>query len=115
MKELRQQLDLDLDELRRGAGPGAVRNVQSSVMTSDGEHTLQLKTKPNSKHLTIKTAGGEVLFDGELPEGGQIKGLPEDVQEKVNRMLNNARIEFRGLPELEEQPEAAPDRRNQVS
>lgn len=103
MQQMRLELDLDLDELREQLEPlpgkiGGEHRVQASMMVADGEHTLQLKTTDGHKHLTIKTADGEVLFDGELPEGGQIDGLDPDVQRKLDNMLKNNRIEFRPGP-----------------
>lgn len=95
-----QKLDLGV------AQPG----IHSTIAWSDGEHTLRLKTDgQGGRWLTVMTAGGKVLFDGEAPEGGKIDGLPEDVQRKIDQMLKNNRIELRFEPELRQPKEKPAD------
>lgn len=97
-EQMRQQLRIDRDALgelpRFDARPG----VRSSIMINDGEHILQLKTDAGTRHLTVKTIEGEVLYKGELPEDGQVEGLPDDVQQKIDGLLKNKGIELRLNP-----------------
>lgn len=90
LQELREQLELDIDGLPNKLGLMLDPDVQSSIKIGDGKHTLQLQTnKEGVKNLTIKTADGEVLFDGELPEDGKVEGLAPEVQQKVDKLLKS--------------------------
>lgn len=91
MFEQRQEMQQMMDQMREQLGQAG---VQSSVAINDGEHAITLKANGQNKHLTIKTRDGELIFDGPVPEDGQIEGLPADVQKKVGDLLNNNRIEF---------------------
>lgn len=97
-EQMRQQLRLDRDALgelpRFDARPG----VRSNMLINDGEHILQLKTHADTRHLTVKTIDGEELYNGELPEDGQVEGLPDDVQQKIDGLLKNKGIELRLNP-----------------
>lgn len=72
--------------------------MRSVVMVNDGEHILQLTADNQARHLTVKTLEGEVLYDGPLPEDGQVDGLPQAVQEKVDNLLKGNRIEWQAPP-----------------
>ena len=107
MQQLRQQLDLDIEKLREGAvipkGDGEVRRqMQTAMMWSDGKHNILLGKHNDKTQLTITGHDDKVLYDGPLPKDGQIEGLSKDVQQKVDQLLNNKRIEHRIPPE--EQP-----------
>jgi len=104
MLEQRDEMQRMMDQMRDRLGE---RGVRSSVSFSDGEHTLQLRSDGQDKHLTVQTRDGEVLFDGLLPEDGQVEGLPADVQKKVDDLLKNNRIELR-IPEPRLQRREAP-------
>ncbi|MBX2850777.1 MAG: PDZ domain-containing protein [Phycisphaeraceae bacterium] len=104
MQQLRQQLDLDIEQLRGGQriplGDGAVqRRLQSSVVWSDGQHKIRIANDNGNSQLTVTDREGKALYEGPLPEDGQVEGLPQDVQQKVDKLLNNTRIEQRVMPE----------------
>lgn len=87
MQELLQRLELDLDGIKGEIQGGA--DMKSQVMLNDGEHAITLTTDNDDRHLTVKAADGEVLFDGKVPEGGKIEGLDPELQEKIDDMLKN--------------------------
>jgi hypothetical protein len=95
MFEQRDEMQRMMDQMRDRLGE---RGVHSSVSFSDGEHNLQLRSDGHENHLTVKTLDGEVLFEGVLPEDGQVEGVPAEVQKKIDNLLKNNRIEFR-MPE----------------
>lgn len=97
-EQLRRQMRIDQDAWRELPKMEHGSAVRSNIIINDGEHTLQLKSDGQSRHLTVKTAKGEVLFDGELPENGQIEGLPDGVQQKIDNLLKKNRIEWRIKP-----------------
>lgn len=101
MFEQRDEMQRMMDQMRDRIGE---HDMQSSVSINDGEHVLQLRSNGNGKHLTLKTLAGEVLYDGPVPEDGQIEGLPEHLQHKVDNLLKHNRIEFR-------MPKPAPQKR----
>lgn len=90
--EQRGEMQRMMDQMRNRIG---AQGMHSSISISDDEHSLQLKTNGQERHLTVKTRAGDVLFDGPVPEDGQIQGLPGDVQKKVDDLLRNNRIELR--------------------
>ncbi len=104
IQQMRLQLDLDLEDLRGEVEPvpgrpnNAQRRMQASMTTSDGEHTIALKINDGDRMLRVTEAGGAVLFDGPVPDDGRIDGLPAEVQEKVDRMLDQNRIQLRVQP-----------------
>jgi hypothetical protein len=117
MQQLRKQLDLDIEELREGLvipqGDGAVqKQLQATMAWSDGKHKIRISNNNGNSQLTIKDREDQVIYDGPLPEDGQVEGLPKDVQQKVDQLLNNTRIEQHILPkekpEQLEEKEAAP-------
>lgn len=91
MFEQRDEMQRMMNQMRDRLG---TQGMHSSISVNDGEHTLHLKSNGQDKHLTVKTRGGEVIFDGPLPEDGQVEGLPQDVQKKVDDLLKNNRIEW---------------------
>lgn len=107
MDQLRRQMRLDHEALGPLPGlpgiderwgleqPAARAAVRSNIIIDDGEHRLQLRADATQRHLTVKTAEGELLFDGAVPEGGQIQGLDPHVQDKVDRILSGSRIQPR--------------------
>ena len=101
---LRQMMQEQLQQGGAGALPPDVQqglaglNVQAEQTWSDGEHTLQLKTNGQDRMLKITDRDGKVLFDGKVPENGQIDGLPNGVQQKVDQMLKGNAIQFRIAP-----------------
>ena len=95
MFEQRNEMQRMMEQMRQRIGE---QGTQSSISFSDGEHSLQLQSNGEDRHLTVKTRDGQVLFDGLLPEDGQIEGLPGEVQQKIDNLLKNNRIEFR-IPE----------------
>jgi len=119
LEQMRRQMQLDRDalmpmpELRpldewEGMGElDARRAVRSNVMVNDGEHIIRIKTDQGQRHLTVKTADGEVLYDGAMPEDGDVEGLPEAVQEKIDGLLKGNGIELRIRPAPRQQ-EAEP-------
>ena len=92
MFEQRDEMQRMMDQMRDRLGN---HGVKSSISFNDGEHHLQLRSDGQDPHLTVKSADGEVLFDGPLPEDGQVEGLPADVQNKIDGLLKHNRIEFR--------------------
>lgn len=109
MDQMRRQMQLDLGQLELDGldqldgvpqielRPG-MHGMRSNIMINDGEHAIHLKTNGDERHLTVKAADGEVLFDGVMPEDGQIEGLPEALQQKIDGLMNNNRIELRINP-----------------
>lgn len=91
MDQARKQMQQDRGALQ----PGNHANVSSTMMRNDGEHSLKLKTTGKSRHLTVKTADGELLFEGQVPEDGQIEGLVPEVQDKVDGLLNQKNFDLR--------------------
>lgn len=91
MFEQRDEMLRMMDQMRNRLG---AQGMQSAVSINDGQHILQLKANGQDRHLTVKTRDGELLFEGPLPENGQIESLPADVQKKVDDLLKNNRIEF---------------------
>lgn len=102
MQQLMQQMRMqDFPDIKLDPG------VAGMMSWSDGEHTIRVETKGDSRHLTVTTREGEVLFDGEVPEDGQVEGLPKHVQDKVDRVLKNNRIELRIQPAPRAEPKPA--------
>lgn len=104
MQQLRQQLDLDIDQLRGDIqipqdNGAAQKQMQATMMWSDGKHKIRVASDNGKSQLTITDRADNVLFDGPLPEDGQVKDLPEDVQRKLDQMLNNTRIEIEPQPD----------------
>lgn len=91
MFEQRQEIQQKMDQMRGQLGQA---EMQSTIAINDGEHAMTLKANGQDKHLTIKNRGGELIFDGQVPQDGQIEGLPPDVQKKVDDLLKNNRIEL---------------------
>lgn len=114
MQQLRLQLDLDIEKLREGmiipqGDDAAQKQLQAAMMWSDGTHKIRIANNNGVSQLTVKDREDKVLYDGPLPEDGRVEGLPKDVQQKVDQLLNNTRIEQRILPEPQpEQREAPP-------
>lgn len=95
MFEQRDEMQRMMDQMRDRLGE---QGMQSLISINDGEHAIQLRSNGQDKHLRVTTQQGEVLFDGPLDENGQAEGLPKPVQEKVDELLKNNRIQFR-LPQ----------------
>jgi membrane-associated protease RseP (regulator of RpoE activity) len=108
MFEQRDEMQRMMDQMRERFGEAQGQGVRSSVSLSDSTHTLQLQSNGDSRHLTVTERGGEVLFDGPVPEDGRIEGLPADVQKKVDDLLKNSRIEFRKPEPMPRQREPLP-------
>ncbi|MEM6257330.1 MAG: PDZ domain-containing protein [Planctomycetota bacterium] len=112
MRQLRQRLDLDLDGIRGELKGGAA--MKSRVVFNDGTHTITLSTDAGGRQLTVKDKGGNILYEGRVPEDNaeqhliEEAGLPQEIIDKVKPLLdrNSNRFEFKleGLPV----PEAAP-------
>lgn len=114
MEQLRQQLDLDIDKLRGNIqipqGDGAVeKQLQAAMMWSDGKHKIRIANDNGKSQLTITDHEDNVLYDGPLPENGQVENLPEDVQRKLDQMLNNTRIEIKPQPDQPKEKEPQQD------
>lgn len=97
MQQMRQQLNLDIDQLRGQIEPGfgdaaAQHAVRASMTSSDGEHTISIKIEGDKRHLTVKDAAGNKIFDGELPADGKIPVLDKAVQDKVNALISKTRV-----------------------
>jgi len=95
MFEQRNEMQRMMDQMRKRIGG---EGAQSMISVNDGEHVLQLRSDGQQKRLTVNTLDGDLIFEGPLPEDGQIEDLPDDVQKKVDDLLKNNRIELR-LPE----------------
>lgn len=83
-----------------------MRGMRSVVSINDGKHSLKLVSNGQDRELTVKDKDGKVLFDGQLPEDGQVEGLAKEVQEKVDKMLNSNRIRIEIQPAPAPQPQA---------
>lgn len=91
MQQLRQQLDLDIQQLRGDIqipqGDGAAqKQLQATMMWSDGQHKIRISHDNGKAQITIKDREANVLYDGALPEDGQVDGLPDEVQNKVDQL-----------------------------
>ena len=118
MQQLRQRLDIDIDEIRGGLKGGAA--MKSKVMLNDGEHAITVSADEDGRQLTVKDQAGNIIYEGIVPEDNaeqhliEEAGLPKNIIDKVMPMLdrNNNRFEFKleGLPAPEAEPEekAAP-------
>jgi hypothetical protein len=61
-------------------------NSSANYIFQDGESTLEITRKDNSKHLTAKDKDGKVLFDGAIDTDEQRKAIPEDVSKKLAKL-----------------------------
>lgn len=98
MEQMRRQMQLDHDALIDMPDLDGRHAFQSNTMMNDGEHVIRITTKAGERHLSVKSVDGDVLFDGVIPEDGQIEGLPKHVQDKVDQLMNGNKIKFRVRP-----------------
>ncbi|MFN3167966.1 MAG: S1C family serine protease [Phycisphaeraceae bacterium] len=98
-QQMRLQLDLDLDDLQGQLdAPGGHATASASAMTFDGEHEIKITSKDGARHLTIKDKNGKVIFDGPMPDNGQVPGLDKAIQKKVDKLIVNTGIDIRNEP-----------------
>jgi hypothetical protein len=98
MQQMQEQMRQGPAPQLQPLAPGAGLRVHAQSTWSDGEHTLRLKDDGDTRRLNVTTQDGDVLFDGEVPDDGQIEGLPDDVQRKVDHLLKGNRIEIAPPP-----------------
>lgn len=108
MEQMRKQLRLDHDALGQLPKFDGRHNVRSTIKMNDGEHVIQLKRTGDTRQLTVETAEGLVLYEGEMPVDGPVPGLAPEVQEKVDNLIKNNRIDlrFEDAPAKPAQPQA---------
>lgn len=99
MDQMRRQMRLDRDVFDAMPPIGEdLQGVRSVVSVNDGEHAIQIRTEADGRHLTVKTADGQVVYEGPLPDDGKVDALPAEVQDKVDNLIKGKRIKLRIQP-----------------
>jgi len=68
-------------DLRQASG-----NSPANYIFQDGETTLEITRKDDSKHLKATDKDGKVLFDGDIDTDEQRKAIPEDIAKKLTKL-----------------------------
>ena len=61
-------------------------NSSANYIFQDGQTTLEVTRKDNSKHLKATDKDGKVLFDGAIDTDEQRKAIPDDVAKKLSKL-----------------------------
>lgn len=84
-------------------GPG----VASSSTFADEEGTVQVRKQDGKTFANVKTADGQVLFDGEITTDEQRQALADSVRARIAR-AEQPGIRLPGMPAPEPEAKAAP-------
>jgi len=98
MEQMNLQMQINPEQLRELAPIGGADVAQSIVSMNDGEHIIVLESDGTSRQLKVQTVDGQVIYEGELPADGQVPGLPQEIQDKVDHLLQSNRIELHLRP-----------------
>lgn len=88
-----------------GTGSGVA--VSSSSSYTDEQGTVQVRKDGDKRFATVKDAGGETLFDGEITTPDQLKSVPEPARERI-KLADGLVGALPGKPAPVAAPEAAP-------
>jgi membrane-associated protease RseP (regulator of RpoE activity) len=61
-------------------------NRNATIVSSDGEQTLELSQNDGKKNLVVKDKSGKVIFEGPIDTPEQKAKLPQGVEEKLTSM-----------------------------
>jgi serine protease Do len=66
--------------------------ANSQVVIKDQEHTLKMTTNKGQRNLVASDADGVVIFEGPINTEEEIAAVPDEIREKVQRMLETPAV-----------------------